>query len=117
MVEEQAARLREIQIGLTQMAKQIDIMLGEDKVKPPKITKPKKVRCAEFVTLTKEEQLKLLEKFGTQGADDRIENLNLYKGSTGRKYASDYLTILAWERKNPAPKPKTLDKERKERMI
>jgi hypothetical protein len=117
MVEEQAARLREIQIGLTQMAKQIDIMLGEDKVKPPKITKPKKVRYAEYVTMTEQEHAKLIEQFGVIGTEDRIDNLNLYKGSTGRKYASDYLTILAWERKNPAPKPKTLDKERKERMI
>jgi hypothetical protein len=84
-------------------------------VEKPK--RSKKVRYAEYVTMTDQEHAKLIKQFGVTGTEDRIDNLNLYKGSTGRKYASDYLTILAWERKNPAPKPKPPDKERQERMI
>lgn len=81
----------------------------------PKRKRSKKVRYAEYVTMTETEYANLVEQFGVRGADDKIDNLNLYKGSTGKKYASDYLTILAWERKNP--KPKTPDKERMEKMI
>jgi hypothetical protein len=43
---------------------------------------------------------RLIEQFGEAGTKEKIENLNLYKGSTGKKYKSDYLTILSWERKN-----------------
>lgn len=64
----------------------------------------KKNKYAEFVSMTQSEYEKLLEQFGEQGTKDRIENLNLYKGSKGVKYKNDYLTILAWERKNSKPK-------------
>jgi DNA replication protein DnaD len=64
----------------------------------------KKNKYADFVSLTLEEYQKLLEEFGEQGTADRIEKLNLYKGSTGKKYKSDYLTILNWERKNKSNK-------------
>lgn len=60
----------------------------------------KKIKYADFVTMTKEEYQKLIEQFNERGTKDRIERLSLYKGSTGKKYASDYLTILSWERKN-----------------
>lgn len=62
--------------------------------------KKSKNKYAEFVSMSLEEYEKLKEQFGEQGANDRIEKLNLYKGSTGKKYKSDYLTILNWERKN-----------------
>lgn len=62
--------------------------------------KPKKHKYAEFVSMTEEEHQKLVQQFGEKGAQDRIDNLNLYKGSTGKKYKEDYLTILNWERKN-----------------
>ncbi len=52
------------------------------------------------VLLTEEEIQKLSERFGPAGAEERINSLSLYKGSTGKKYASDYLTILNWERRN-----------------
>ena len=95
----------------------IEALEGECFTVSEKPKRSKKVRYAEYVTMTEQEHAKLIEQFGVTGTEDRIDNLNLYKGSTGRKYASDYLTILAWERRNPAPKPKTLDKERQERMI
>lgn len=62
--------------------------------------KEEKIIYAEFVTLTEKEYQNLVEQFGENGTKDRIDNLNLYKGSKGVKYQSDYLTILAWERKN-----------------
>jgi hypothetical protein len=63
-----------------------------------------KIKLADFVSMTQEEYQKLIEQFGETGAADRIEKLNLYKGSTGKKYKSDYLTLLNWERKNTKPK-------------
>jgi hypothetical protein len=69
----------------------------ESKVKHIKDIKKK---YADYVTLTTEEYQKLIEQFGENGTKDRIQNLNLYKGSTGKPYKSDYLTILSWERKN-----------------
>jgi DNA-binding transcriptional regulator YhcF (GntR family) len=60
----------------------------------------KKNKYADFVSMTQSDYEKLLEQFGEQGTKDRIDNLNLYKGSKGAKYKNDYLTILAWERKN-----------------
>jgi hypothetical protein len=53
---------------------------------------------ADHVTLTKEEHRKLIQSLGEQKTADMIERLSLYKGSTGKKYASDYLTILNWMR-------------------
>lgn len=71
----------------------------------------KKNKYADFVSLTLEEYEKLLEQFGEQGTTERIERLNLYKGSTGKKYKSDYLTILNWERKVQAKEPKEVSWE------
>lgn len=61
----------------------------------------KKNTYSDFVLLADEEYQKLIDQFGEIGTKDRIENLALYKGSTGKTYRSDYLTILSWERKNP----------------
>ncbi|MBU8770302.1 DUF4373 domain-containing protein [Cytobacillus oceanisediminis] len=71
----------------------------QSKVKKSKEKKSKN-KYAEYVSMSLEEFEKLKEQFGGQGANDRIEKLNLYKGSTGKTYKSDYLTILNWERKN-----------------
>ena len=60
------------------------------------------------VLLSSEELEKLKDKF--QDWKERIERLSLYKSSTGKKYKSDYATVLSWslkderERKyNPKP--------------
>lgn len=72
--------------------------LVKHKLKPkPKINKKE---YAPLVLMTEEEYQKLVEQFDVNGTKDRIERLSLYKGSTGRKYQSDYLTILNWERKD-----------------
>ena len=64
----------------------------------------KKKIYAEFVTLLEEEYEKLLVQFGEQDTKDRITRLSLYKHSTGKKYKSDYATILNWARKDDAEK-------------
>ena len=73
--------------------------LKEQKPEKPKKapkTKPEKKKYAEFVTLTEDEYGKLVEKFGEEAVKRMIEILDNYKGSTGKKYASDYRTILNW---------------------
>jgi len=52
------------------------------------------------ILLTAEEYQKLVEEFGEAGAKDRLETLALYKKSKGKRYASDYATILAWDKKD-----------------
>lgn len=66
--------------------------------KPPKQKKstPEKKHYADFVTLTEEEHAKLVEKYGEAAVQWCIQKLDNYKGSTGKKYASDYRTILSW---------------------
>lgn len=83
-----------------------------DKVKESKVKESKvnKNKYTDYVSMTQAEYEKLIEQFGEKGTKDRIENLNLYKGSTGKKYKSDYLTILNWERKN-SPSKKVGEKD------
>jgi len=52
------------------------------------------------ILLTEDEYNKLVEHFGDAGTKDRLENLSLYKKSKGRRYASDYATVLAWEKRD-----------------
>lgn len=56
----------------------------------------KKTSYAEFVTLTPKEYDKLVHEYGEEGTKRMIEILNTYKGSSGKKYKSDYFTILKW---------------------
>jgi hypothetical protein len=74
----------------------------ERKVKESKVNKNK---YADYVSMTQQEYEKLVIQFGETGANERIVNLNLYKGSKGVKYKDDYLTILSWERKNKKSNP------------
>jgi hypothetical protein len=69
----------------------------EEEQKPKK---PSKKKYLDNVYLTDEEHQKLIERFGKQGADDRIEELDLGIGSKGYKYVSHYKAILSWARKN-----------------
>lgn len=61
-------------------------------------TKPQleKVQFAEFVSMTNDEYTSLVAKVGEQGAKRCIEILDNYKGSTGKKYVSDYRAMLNW---------------------
>jgi hypothetical protein len=60
---------------------------------------------AEFVKMTEDEHQKLIAKFGESETKDKIEALNLWKGSKGKTTASDYLTILNWDRRERKDKP------------
>ena len=56
-----------------------------------------KTNCSEFVTLTKDEYEKLIEKYKTKDfVDKAITVLNNYKASNGKKYASDYHVLIGW---------------------
>ena len=67
-----------------------------------KVDKKKVVKknYAPSVSLTEHEFNKLVEQFGAPGAMDKMENLSLYKRSKGKRYNSDYDTILSWDRKD-----------------
>ena len=74
-----------------------------DDVPPPltekqkqQIEKKRKYHYAEYVTLTRDEYTKLCAEHSEDGAKRMIEMLDNYKGSTGRRYKSDYRTILNW---------------------
>jgi hypothetical protein len=58
--------------------------------------KPKKKHYAEYVMLTEDEHGKLVAGVGPEMTARCIEILDNYKGSTGKRYKSDYRTILNW---------------------
>lgn len=60
------------------------------------VKKKKKKKYAEFVSMTEEEHEKLVAKHGIKNTEILIEILDNYKGSNGKKYNSDYRTILSW---------------------
>lgn len=64
--------------------------------KSKKDKEQKKIKFAEFVSMTNDEYQKLLVAYGEEATKRMIEILDNYKGSTGRKYKSDYRTILNW---------------------
>lgn len=62
---------------------------------PPK-KKADKKKYAEAVTMTEEEYQKLTKQHTTAFVEKCIEVLNNYKLSSGKRYKSDYHTILNW---------------------
>lgn len=60
----------------------------------------KKVQYGDFVKLTVEEYDKLTKRFGKEDVRVRIERLDNYIGSVGRRYKSHYHTILSWSHKD-----------------
>lgn len=66
--------------------------------------KNKKEIYLEFVRLTKDEYKKLVEKYNEIIIKNKIEDLNDYIGSKGKKYKSHYHTILSWLRKDKEKK-------------
>ncbi|MED1953961.1 HNH endonuclease [Brevibacillus centrosporus] len=68
----------------------------EKEKRKKKRTAPAKVKCAEFVSLSEEEQKTLVNEFGADDAARLIELLNNYKGATGKTYKSDYMAIRNW---------------------
>ena len=58
--------------------------------------KEEKIHFADFVAMTNAEYEKLVSTYGKNFADQCIEILDNYKGSSGKKYKSDYRAILTW---------------------
>lgn len=58
--------------------------------------KEQKVKFAEFVALYQKEFDALVAKHGKPTTNELIQILDNYKGSTGKKYQSDYRAILSW---------------------
>lgn len=55
-----------------------------------------KIHFAEFVSMTNAEYDKLISTYGKNFTDQCINSLDNYKGSSGKKYKSDYRAILSW---------------------
>lgn len=54
------------------------------------------IQYAEFVSMTADEHQKLVDEFGETDAASLIQILDNYKGSSGKKYKSDYRAIRSW---------------------
>lgn len=75
-----------------------------DVEKPPPLTpeqqakadKAKKFKYADYVSLTIDEYAKLCAEYGEEPTKRMIDIINNYKGSSGKKYKSDFLTIRGW---------------------
>ena len=73
--------------------------IGKDSINIPSTSsKPEKevIKMAEFVSMAQDELDKLVDKYGKDFTDKCIEVLDNYKGSSGKKYKSDYRAILTW---------------------
>jgi predicted phage replisome organizer len=55
-----------------------------------------KNKYGEYVLLSKSEYATLVDKHGEKQTIEMIEILDNYKGSSGKKYKSDYRAILSW---------------------
>ena len=74
----------------------------EENIEPKEIINVavKKIEYAERVHMLEDEYEKLINKYSQKVIDDKITDLDLWKGSTGKKNKSDYLTLLTWLRKD-----------------
>lgn len=84
--------------------KEIDIKIIE---KTSTKIKEAKVHYAERVTMTEIEYNKLLQMYSKDIIDNKIIDLDLWKGSKGKSTKSDYLTIMSWLRKDKPVEVKT----------
>lgn len=79
----------------------------------------KKIKYAEFVSLTNDEYSSLVAKLGNEDGVKRcIEILDNYKGANGKKYKSDYRAILNWvidRHEAELPKHVNVDKEKEKK--
>ncbi len=58
--------------------------------------KPKKLKYADYVSMTEKDYKKLVDKYGEGLTKKMIEVLDNYKGAKGKQYKSDYHAILNW---------------------
>lgn len=69
-----------------------------------------KIKYADSVSMTEEEHAKLINQLGESKTTDMIDRLNNYKLSKGKKYKSDYHTILNWVRKDEGGKSNAINR-------
>jgi len=73
------------------------IAVSPNRIEKKRIEKKEEKRpFAQFVTMTEEEHAKLIETYGSEATRKAIERLDNYKGSSGKRYKSDYRALLAW---------------------
>jgi hypothetical protein len=83
----------------TAMQSRVDKSRVDRSRKEKKKTPPvPKVQYAPEVLLTEEEYAELVKRYGKAEAQRCIDKLSAYKGSSGKKYKSDYLAIHSWVR-------------------
>ena len=58
------------------------------------------------IRMEENEYEKLVERFGKNLADRYIEKVDLYIGSTGKRYKSYYMTVISWINKDMEKDPK-----------
>jgi hypothetical protein len=68
----------------------------EDEDKDKEEYKDKGIKLGEYVTMKKEDLDKLNTQYGKALTEKAIRCLDNYKGSSGKKYKSDYRAILSW---------------------
>lgn len=73
-----------------------DIDKEKEKNKEKEKKKKEKKEYAEAVTMTEDEYNKLMSDYGEDCTTWCIDKLNNYKLSNGKRYKSDYRTILNW---------------------
>lgn len=78
------------------MDKDKDIDKEKEKNKEKEKKKKEKKEYAEAVTMTEDEYNKLMSDYGEDCTTWCIDKLNNYKLSNGKRYKSDYRTILNW---------------------
>lgn len=69
-------------------------------IKNSRSKEDQKISFAEFVRMTENEHKQLIDNLGEERTNAYIERLDNYKGSTGKRYKSDYRTILTWVSKD-----------------
>lgn len=90
--------LKEDNVNIYPMENHTDKQQDIPSEKPKRASKKKneKKQYEKYVSLTEPEYEELANRFGQKATDRFIEELNLYKGSSGKTYKSDYMAILSW---------------------
>lgn len=96
-ISDTQVRLGKVRLGKDRL--EIDAK-GIDTKKVIKKIVPVKIKYADRVTMTEIEYNKLIDKYSTSIIDNKITDLDLWKGSKGKSTKSDYFTILTWLRKD-----------------
>lgn len=98
--EDTGERLRESSPQRVEGEGSAEPTLHREKTSSLPLPSPKKP-FGEFVRLTEEEHRKLSQTMGGE-LEERIEALNCYIGSKGKRYKSHYYTLLSWYRRDIA---------------